>query len=30
MNVTDAVMKRKSTRDFLPDPVDDASDPRAA
>ncbi len=24
MNVTDAVMKRKSTRDFLPDPVDDA------
>jgi nitroreductase len=24
MNVTDAVMMRKSTRDFLPDPVDDA------
>lgn len=23
MNVTDAVMKRKSTRDFLPDPIDD-------
>ena len=22
MNVTDAVMKRKTTRDFLPDPID--------
>ena len=24
MNVTDAVMARKTTRDFLPDPIDDA------
>lgn len=24
MNVTDAVMKRKTTRDFLPDPIDNA------
>ena len=24
MNVTDAVMTRKTTRDFLPDPIDDA------